>query len=224
MLQFFQAKMYVILACAHEIQFQGRPEEHVSICSDRQAALEALQAIRTSPLVQQCQKALHDISTQHAVGLYWVPGHAGVQGNEITDEFARGGSALKFLGPEPALGVSRQVIRRIRLRLVDHHWVWWRVLCNTQRQAPELISGPSLGSKARFLSCNRTQSRVVTGLFTGYNALRRYRQRVGLSDSSLCRRCGEQDETSAHILSEREAMASLSHTYLGTFFWDRKGH
>jgi len=32
-------------------------------------------------MVQQCQKALNDISTQHAVELYWAPGHAGVQGN-----------------------------------------------------------------------------------------------------------------------------------------------
>jgi ribonuclease HI len=72
----------------------------------------ALQAVRTtSPLVQQCQKAMNDISARNAVGLYWVPGRAGVQGNEIADEFARVGSNLKFVGPEPTLGVSRQVIR-----------------------------------------------------------------------------------------------------------------
>jgi hypothetical protein len=46
------------------------------------------------------------------VGLYWVPGHAGVWGNEITDELTRGGSVLEFVGPEPALGVSRQDVRR----------------------------------------------------------------------------------------------------------------
>jgi ribonuclease HI len=63
-----------------------------------------------SPLVQQCQKALNDISTRHVVGLYWVPGHAGVRGNEITDEFARDGSVLEFVGPESSLGVSRQDI------------------------------------------------------------------------------------------------------------------
>jgi hypothetical protein len=71
------------------------------------AALKALQTVRTSPLVQQCQKVLNDISTRHAVGLYWVPGHAGVRGNEIADDLARGSSALKFVGPEPDLGVSR---------------------------------------------------------------------------------------------------------------------
>ena len=41
---------------------------------------------------------------------------------------------------------------------------------------------------------------------------------MGLSDSPLCRRCGAEDETSAHILCESEALASLRHTYLGSFF------
>jgi ribonuclease HI len=83
----FQAEIYAILACVYEIQSQNIPEKYVSICSDIQAALKALQAIRTTPpLVQQCQKVLNDISNQHAVGLYWVPGHAGVRRNEIADE------------------------------------------------------------------------------------------------------------------------------------------
>jgi len=56
-----------------------------------------------SPLVQQCQKVLN-ISTRHAVGLYWVPGHARVTGNEIADKPARDGSVQWFVGPEPFLG------------------------------------------------------------------------------------------------------------------------
>jgi len=99
-------------------------------------AWKVLKAIRTtSPLTQQCQKALNDISTEHVVGLYWVPEHAGVQGNEITDKLTRDGSTVKFVGPEPALEVSRQdITRRIRRLLVNQHCVWWRGLGNTQRQ------------------------------------------------------------------------------------------
>jgi ribonuclease HI len=108
----FQAEIYTILACVYEIQSLDRPEKHVSICSDSQAALKSLQATRTtSRLAQQCQKALNDISTRYVVGLYWVPGCAGIQGNEIADELARGGSVRGFLGPELALGVSRRDVQ-----------------------------------------------------------------------------------------------------------------
>jgi ribonuclease HI len=89
----FQTEVYVIFAYIHETEPWDRLEKYVSIRSDSQAALKALQAAETtSPLVRQCQKALNDISTRHTVGLYWVPGHAGVQGNEITDRLARDSS------------------------------------------------------------------------------------------------------------------------------------
>jgi len=67
-------------------------------------------------------------------------------------------------------------------------------------------------------SFNRTQSRAVTGLLTGHNTLRRHLHLMGLSDSPLCRRFGAEDEASAHIVCECEALASLRHVYLGCFF------
>jgi hypothetical protein len=102
--------------------------------------------------------------------------------------------------------------------LVNHHWVRWRGLGDTRRQARKLISGPCLGAKARFLSCNRTQSRAVIGLLTGHNTLRKHLHLQGLLDSPLCRRCGGEEETLAHILYECEVLASLRHVYLGSFF------
>ena len=99
----------------------------------------------------------------HLHVLMSVIGRAGVRGNENADELARDGSVLKFVGPKLALGVSRQDIQRmIRRWLVNQHWIWWQDLGDTQRQARELILGPCLGVKARFLSFNRTQSRAVT--------------------------------------------------------------
>jgi hypothetical protein len=48
----FQAEVYVILACVHEIETHGRPEKYFSICSDNQVAVKALQAAKTtSPLI-----------------------------------------------------------------------------------------------------------------------------------------------------------------------------
>ena len=134
-------------------------------------------------------------------------------------EIARDDSILNFVGPEPALGDSRQDIqRRIRRWLVNQCWVCWWGLGDTQRQAQDLISGPCLGAKARFQSCNRTQSTAVTGLLTAHNTVRRHLHHNG-AVSPLCR-CGAEDETSAHIVCECEALASLRHVYLGSFFFE----
>jgi hypothetical protein len=96
----------------------------------------------------------------------------------------------------------------------------WRGPCSTQRQARELMSGPDLATRARLLSFNRTQSRVVIGLLTGHNTLRRQLYIMGLSNNPTCRRCGTEEKISVHILCEYEALASLRHTHLGSFFLD----
>jgi len=42
---------------------------------------------------------------------------------------------------------------------------------------------------------------------------------MGLNSNPFCR-CGIEEETSINILFECEALASLRHTYLGSFFLD----
>jgi hypothetical protein len=41
---------------------------------------------------------------------------------------------------------------------------------------------------------------------------------TGLSDSPMCRRCGAEGETSAHVPCECKALASFRHVYLGCLF------
>jgi hypothetical protein len=69
------------------------------------------------------------------------------------------------------------------------------------------------------MSFNRAQSRVVIGLLTGHNTLRRHRHLMGLVDSPLCRKCGAGEETSAHVLCECEALATLNISVWGPFSW-----
>jgi hypothetical protein len=119
------------------------------------------------------------------------------------------------------LGVSRQNIRRKMKRWIENkHLALWRGPCSTQRQARELISGPDLAMWARLLSFNRTQTRVVICLLTGYNTLRRHLHIMGLCNDPICRKCGTDEETSVHILCECEALASLKRAYLDSFFLD----
>ena len=70
------------------------------------------------------------------------------------------------------------------------------------------------------MSFYRTKSSVVIGLTTGHNTLRRHLHLTGLTNIPLCRRCGSEEETSAHILCECEALTSLRHAHLGSFLLD----
>jgi hypothetical protein len=45
---------------------------------------------------------------------------------------------------------------------------------------------------------------------------------MGLIDIPLCRKCGAEDETLAHILCWCEALASLRLAYLGSLFLEPK--
>ena len=71
-------------------------------------------------------------------------------------------------------------------------------------------------------SFNRTQYRAVIGLLTGHNTLRWHLYLLELQDNPKCRKCGVKAETSTHILCECEALASLRHAHLGSFFLEPK--
>jgi predicted Zn-ribbon and HTH transcriptional regulator len=153
------------------------------------------------------------------VGIYWVPGHAGVRGNETANRHVRNGSASGYVGPELALGVSRQDLRsKINRWLGNQHQRQWWNLGDSQQQARELISGLFRGTRVRLLSFTRVQSRVVTELLTRHNILRRHLHIMRLMDSPLCRKCGAEVETSVHIVCRCEALASIRCAYLGSPF------
>jgi len=43
---------------------------------------------------------------------------------------------------------------------------------------------------------------------------------MGLRNNPICRKCGTEEETSVHILWVCVALASLRHSYPGSFFLD----
>lgn len=131
-------------------------------------------------LLKQCphwygnaEGCLNDISTHHSVRL-WVPRNFGICENETANEFTRESPVHQFVGPEPALGMWRQNIKKtVKCWLVNQHMTLWQDLQSTHRKAQELISGHNHTAKARMLSFNKMHTRVIPGLVTGHNTMRR---------------------------------------------------
>ena len=116
------------------------------------------------------------------------------------------------------LGGLQAENKKIKCWMKNQHLVLWCGPCCAQRQVRELISGPDLATKAWLLSINRTQSRIVIGLLTGHNTLRRHLYIMGLSNNPTCRKCGTEEETSVHIVWVWGL--GFTHTHLGSFFLD----
>jgi ribonuclease HI len=82
------------------------------ILSDSQAAIKALNNFHiNSKLVWDYHQSLMRLAEHNRVQLIWVPGHMGIDGNEMADQLARQGSSRPFIGPEPALGISAKIAR-----------------------------------------------------------------------------------------------------------------
>ena len=212
----FQAEVYAILMCCRICSDRDYRSGCIYICSDSQAALMALEkTTMTSSLVWECYIALCNIASNNRVILYWVPGHSGIPGNEMADELARNGSNTPFVGPEPAVGVSAELIRS------TIYGIFRKLQCKNwrdikgQRQAKELNRGcPSARHKELF-RLNKTGIRRVVGLLTGHCTLKRHLSIMGVIKDPVCRGCGYNDETATHILCECEAFSAHRFEHLG---------
>jgi ribonuclease HI len=215
----FQAEVLAIQRAAEEIQKRGPGAQPIQIYSDSQAALKALSSDRvTSLTVRDCKAALSNLARRNQVTLTWIPGHMGHKGNERADELARLGSANQFVGPEPVLGIPwsavRQELETWSIQMHDHYWINQQGL----RQSKLFVPEPSSGKASR-ANLSRLDLRKIVGLRTGHCPLRKHLKQISIqTESTLCRLCCEEDETSEHVLCECPAVARLRAQHLGEGF------
>jgi ribonuclease HI len=217
----FQAEMYAIMICAKKCLSRGDIHgRHIYIMSDSQAALKALRAHTfVSKLVSECLDILKGLSTKCELTLMWVPGHTGIEGNEIADELANKGAESHFIGPEPFFGYNGD---KLRTKLLE----WLEVRKRTHFETLPLNSlsrrflSYSKKRSALILATTKTEMKTLTGILTGHCGLKYHMHRIGKCQEDLCRLCMEESETAQHILCECAATARIRLKYFGNGFPD----
>lgn len=213
----FQAEVYAIYICAKTCLIRNYRHAKIGIFSDSQAALLALKSSKCdSKLVWECIASLRELATRHnRIMLFWVPGHCGIEGNEMADELARQGSSNSFVGPEPFLGISKSATRQGILdwgrEQIASIWSKMRGL----RQAKAFIT-PSPSITKKLLGLNRRELRTIAGLLTGHCPARYHLHKIGIWPNNLCRFCLLELESSAHLFCFCGALVSQRVRFLGS--------
>jgi hypothetical protein len=175
--------VYAIKACADENIDRNYKNRNIYIPSDTQAAIIALDKHQiTSTLAWDCRQSLMQLARHNRVQLIWVPGHEGIVGNKTADQLAKTGSEHRFIGPEPACGISVGVAKKaVRGWTNRNHKEYWESTTGLG-EAKGLIQGPSARRTKDLLKLNRDQLRWVVRLLTGHCHLKGYLFKLGLAD------------------------------------------
>uniref|UniRef100_A0ABD2WBT4 RNase H type-1 domain-containing protein n=1 Tax=Trichogramma kaykai TaxID=54128 RepID=A0ABD2WBT4_9HYME len=178
-----------ILGCSYRMTELVTENKRISICSDSQAALRALDSRTvTSRLVWECKKALGALAAKNKVRLMWVPGHMGIRGNEKADRLANLGSRNIPEGPEQIMGLAKSQIRRTIMEWTEgKHKEWWSAAKGCHQA--KLMLGPEPNSDWLRQARNRGReyTRLLTHIMRNHGHLKYHSHKIGLVSDSTCR-------------------------------------
>lgn len=196
----FQAEMYAIKVATESCK--GMKGEKIAICTDSQAAIAALSNHNvTSSLVKESKTAINMLAYENALSVVWVPGHSGIEGNELADELARKGSEMALNGPEPFLPIPMCITKREFAQQLSKNCtqVWENVGGLSHSKA--CLKGHCGKFTKKLLSMKRNDVRLVCAMLTGHGPFRQHLATIGVQiEGVLCRFCEEEMETGWHVL------------------------
>lgn len=211
----FQTEVFALLICAEMNLRRGYKGRPITMFTDSQAAIKALETpITYSKLVKNCKDCLNRLARVNQVTISWVPGHEGIEGNEIADQLAKKGAESCFIGPEPAVGVSKQTCRQeIRDWLERKQTEQWRSAW-ALNHSKKFIKAPSKKTAKEVLLYEKRTLKTIVEMITGHCRLMKHLHTLGIKPEPDCRKCGMEEETAFHVLCECPAvMAARTKLY-----------
>ncbi len=174
------------------------------ILSDCRSAVEVV----SSPLVAKEHHGLisnihdkleHLESDGFNVKISWVPGHAGILGNEQADQCAkRGAIEAQSLEEEPK---DNPVTLKAAKRIINQgvHDSWQRQWTRCSKAAEMHSFYPTIPNTKYRSNCSRHIEKKLLRLKSGFPLLNTQLHKYKFADSPLCP-CGRSDETIEHFL------------------------
>ena len=186
-------------------------DQSIVVLVDSQAAIKPLiKGIVTSITVLNCIRNLNQLGKQNHVSIAWIPGRAGVYGNEVADYLAKSGSKSKIHGPELFITVVpyASCVSTVKDWFTDR----WKSMWNERKDSlrmKESVGWTSSRITIRLLNLRRPQLNRVVQVLTGHCKLQRHTKTTGRVESSFCSKCSLENETSNHHVGNRELLQHI---------------
>lgn len=217
----FQAEVFAIGEACRQLLCQEIQGRHISIFSDSQAAIMALESeYSKSKIVIDSKEALNLLGIASDATLAWVPGHRNIDGNETADELARKGSGLDV---NMAIRVNmpmKEAFNLIESYFYDKADKFWRELITCKRAR---CMWPQYDRRRTevLISHNRRNISRLTEVLTGHWAVGKHAARMGIRYNRYCRSCDDEteEETIEHFLLNCPALSGLRLRTLGKPFF-----
>ena len=165
----FQAEVLAIGEVAKNLLLQKMHNQSIVVLVDSQAAIKALiKCTVTSITVFNYIKNLNHLGKQNHVSIAWIPGHAGVHGNEVADYVAKSGSKSKIYGPESFITI---LYASCVSTVMDWSTGRWKSMWNERKNCLRLkdsVDWTSSRLTVRLLNLKRPQLNRVVQVLTGH--------------------------------------------------------
>lgn len=157
------------------------------------------------------------MAEHNRIQLVWVFGCMRIDTLEMAGQLDRQGFSYPLTGPEPTLGVSARVSRGL-----SRDWTsredgeYWQAF-HGQRLVKGFLKRLCVKTAGELHNLSRNQLNTMMGL-TGHCYLKGHQFKLVLVNSPVCDRCRQTSETSAHVLCDCEALATLRFKHLDHLF------
>ncbi|XP_062704816.1 uncharacterized protein LOC134287172 [Aedes albopictus] len=212
----FQAEIFALMCGVQSALQQHGMGKVIYFCSDSQAAVKALASANSrSKIVIACRTQIEELNSANAVHLLWVPGHSSIAGNELADELARSGASHDFIGPEPAIPISKCWIKlQIHTWAVTQHRQYWNSL-ESCRQTKLYSAEPSLWVAKYLTNMSKQNCSMLVKALTGHCRLSYHMAIIQQADSFACDSCESDYGTSYHLICNCPVFAQLRFRVFG---------
>ena len=189
----------------------------LTILTDSQALIKAINTHEVnSSCINQLRTELKAHSEKRSINIKWIKAHIGHPGNEMADELAKDGASGLGNGPPIQVGSSNKVISSEVNAKMEELWkIRWEQ-GKDARQTRIFFPTINLSKSKKIRKMNRKNVSNMVRAITGHDFRRRHQTLMEGEGNNMCRLCGEEEESSSHLVDRCPRLQAKRMEVFGT--------